>query len=80
VLEKKVLKRIFGPKKEEVLIKNFKIGNTVLNTILFVDQATFSESGASLQRAVNRLENIADGFNMRITTMKTNHGMTGKTT
>jgi hypothetical protein len=49
------------------LIKDFKIGNTVLNTILFVDdQAIFSESVAGLQRAVNRLENIANGFNMRI--------------
>jgi hypothetical protein len=35
------------------------------------DQAIFSESESGLQRAVNRLENIADGFNMRISTMKT---------
>jgi hypothetical protein len=48
---------------EDVLIKDFKIGNTVLNIILFADdQAIFSESEASLQRAVNRLENIANGI------------------
>jgi hypothetical protein len=47
----------------DVLIKFFKMGNTVLNTILFVDdEAIFSESEAGLQRAVNRLENIANGF------------------
>jgi hypothetical protein len=57
---------------QDVLIKDFKIGNTVLNTILFVDnQDIFSESEAGLQRAVNRLENKANGFNMRISTMKT---------
>jgi hypothetical protein len=57
---------------QDVLIKDFKIGNTVLNTILFADdQAIFSESEAGLRRAVNRLENIANGFNMRISTMKT---------
>jgi hypothetical protein len=56
--------------RQDVLIKDFKIGNTVLNTILFVDgQAIFNESEASLQRAVNRLENMANGFNMRISTM-----------
>jgi hypothetical protein len=55
---------------QDVLIKDFKIGNTVLNTILFADdEAVFSESEAGLQRAVNRLENIANGFNMRISTM-----------
>jgi hypothetical protein len=38
---------------QDVLIKHFKIGNTVLNTVLFVDdQAIFSESEAGLQRAV----------------------------
>jgi retron-type reverse transcriptase len=38
---------------QDVLIRDFKIGNTVLNTILFVDdQAIFSESEAGLQRAV----------------------------
>jgi hypothetical protein len=31
----------------------------------------FSESEADLQRAVNRLENITNGFNMRISSMKT---------
>jgi hypothetical protein len=31
----------------------------------------FSESEVGLQRAVNRLENIANDFNMRISTMKT---------
>jgi hypothetical protein len=52
---------------QDVLIKDFKIDNTVLNTILFADDQTiFSESEAGLQRAVNRLENIASGFNMRI--------------
>jgi hypothetical protein len=57
---------------KDVLIKDFKIGNTVLNTILFVDNhAIFSDSEAGLQRAVNRLENIANGFKMRISTMKT---------
>jgi hypothetical protein len=57
---------------QDVLIKVFKIGNTVLNTILFVDsQAVLSQSEASLQRAVDRLESIAVGFNMRISTMKT---------
>jgi hypothetical protein len=35
------------------------------------DQTIFSESEAGLQRAVNRLENIGNGFNMRISTMKT---------
>jgi hypothetical protein len=34
---------------QDVSIKDFKIGNTVLNTILFVDdQAIFSESEAGL--------------------------------
>jgi hypothetical protein len=70
---------------QDILIKDFKdfeVGNTVLNTILFVDdQAIFSESEASLQRAVNRLENIANGFNMRISTMKTKTiAFQGKTT
>jgi hypothetical protein len=56
---------------QDVLILDFKIGNTVLNTILFAgDQAVFNESEAGLQRAVNRLENITDVFNMRISTMK----------
>jgi hypothetical protein len=31
----------------------------------------FNESEAGLQRTVNRLENIANSFNMRISTMKT---------
>jgi retron-type reverse transcriptase len=57
---------------QDVLIKAFKICNTVLNTILFAgDRAIFSESEAGFQRAINRLENVANGFNMRITTMKT---------
>jgi hypothetical protein len=57
---------------QDVLIKDFEIGNTVLNIISFADdQAIFSESEAGLQRAVNRLENKAYGFNMRISTMKT---------
>jgi hypothetical protein len=52
--------------------KDFKTGNTVLNTILFAnDQAVFSETEDD-QRAVNRLENIANSFNMRISTMITN--------
>jgi hypothetical protein len=56
---------------QDVLIKDFKTGNTVLNTILFADdQAIFNESEAGLQRTVNRLENVANGFNMRISTMK----------
>jgi hypothetical protein len=56
---------------QDVLITDFKIGNTVFNTILFADDQTiFSESEAGLQRAVNRLGNIANGFNMRISTMK----------
>jgi hypothetical protein len=43
-----------------------------LNTILFSDdQAVFSESESGLQRAVNRLENTANGFNMRISAIKT---------
>jgi hypothetical protein len=43
------------------------IGNTVPNTILFADdQVIFSEPEDDLQRAVNRLENTANGFNMRI--------------
>jgi hypothetical protein len=55
---------------QDVLIKHFKIGNAVLNTILFADdQAIFNESEAGLQRAVNRLENIANGFSMRTSTM-----------
>jgi hypothetical protein len=55
-----------------VLIRDFKIGNKVSNTILFADdQAIFSESEAGLQRADNRLENRANGFNMTISTMKT---------
>jgi hypothetical protein len=59
-------------KWQDVLIKDFKIGNTVLNTILFADdQAIFSKSEAGLQIAVNRHENIANGFNMRISTLKT---------
>jgi hypothetical protein len=41
---------------QDVLIKDFKIGNTVLNTVLLADdQAIFSESEAGLQTAVNRL-------------------------
>jgi hypothetical protein len=57
---------------QDVLIKDFKIGNTVLNAILFADdQAVFSESKAGLQRTVSRLENIANGFNMKVSTMKT---------
>jgi hypothetical protein len=57
---------------QDVLIKDFKIVNTVLNTILFAeDQAIFSKSEAGFQRAVNRLENITNGFNMRISAMKT---------
>jgi hypothetical protein len=57
---------------QDVSIKYFKRGNTVLNTILFADdQAIFSESEAGLKRAVNRLENIANGFNMIIPTMQT---------
>jgi hypothetical protein len=56
---------------QDVLIKDFKIGNTVLNTILFADdQAICSESEASLQRADNRRENIANCFNMRLSNMK----------
>jgi hypothetical protein len=44
------------------LTKDFKIGNTVLNTILFADdQSIFSESEDDLQRAVNRCENTANG-------------------
>jgi hypothetical protein len=44
-------------------------------TIIYIcyiedDSAIFSESEASLQRAVNRFENIANGF-MRISTTKT---------
>jgi hypothetical protein len=47
-------------------------GNTILNTILFANnQAIFSESEDD-QRAVNSLENRANGFNMQIATMKTN--------
>jgi retron-type reverse transcriptase len=39
---------------QDVLIKDFKMGNTVLNTNLFADdQVIFSESEAGLQRAVN---------------------------
>jgi hypothetical protein len=54
------------------LIKDFEIGDTVLNTTLFADdQAIFSKSEAGLQRAINRLENVANGSNMRILTMKT---------
>jgi hypothetical protein len=42
---------------QDVLIKDFKIGNTVLNTILFADdKAIISELDAGLQRAVNRHE------------------------
>jgi hypothetical protein len=42
-----------------------------LNTTLFADdQAIFSESETGLQRAVNRFENIANGFIMRTSTMK----------
>jgi hypothetical protein len=38
---------------QDILIKGFKICNTALNTILFVDdQAMFSKSEAGLQRAV----------------------------
>jgi hypothetical protein len=48
-----------------------KIGDTVLNTILFADdQAIFSESEDGLQRAVNRLAVISNGFNIRIATIK----------
>jgi hypothetical protein len=43
-----------------------------LNIILFAGgQAIFNESEVGLQRAVNRLENLANGFKMRISTMKT---------
>jgi hypothetical protein len=57
---------------QNVLTKDFKIDNTLLNTILFADdQAIFSESEDCLQRAVSKLENTANGFNMRISTTKT---------
>jgi hypothetical protein len=52
--------------------KYFNTGNTVLNTILFADdQGIFSESEDGLQRVGNKLENIANSFNIRISTMKT---------
>jgi hypothetical protein len=48
---------------------DFEIGNRVLNTILFAhDQAIFSESESDFQIANNRIENIVNGFNMRIST------------
>jgi hypothetical protein len=51
---------------KDVLNKEFEIDNTVLNIILFADDHTiFSGSEADLQRAVNKLENIANVFNMR---------------
>jgi hypothetical protein len=41
---------------QDVLTKDFTIGNTVLNTILFADdQAIFNESEDDLQRAVNKI-------------------------
>jgi hypothetical protein len=47
---------IRDPLKMDVLTKDFKIGNTVLNAILFADdQTSFSESEYNLQRVVNRL-------------------------
>jgi hypothetical protein len=37
------------------------------------------DSEAGLQRAVNKLENLANGFDMRISTAKTkNHGVSGE--
>jgi hypothetical protein len=43
-----------------------------LNTILLADDYIISsESEDALQRAINKLENAANGFNMRISTMKT---------
>jgi hypothetical protein len=57
---------------QDILIQDFKIGNTVLNRIVFAgDPAVFSELQVGLQRVVNRLESIANGFIMRILTMKT---------
>jgi hypothetical protein len=57
---------------QDILTEDFKTGDTVLNTILFADhRAIFSESEGDLQRAVNRLANIANGFNMRISITKT---------
>jgi hypothetical protein len=57
---------------QDVLTIDFKIGSTVLNTILFADdQAVFIESEDQHQRAVTRLENIANVVNMIISTMKT---------
>jgi hypothetical protein len=41
----------------DILSRDFKISNTVLNTIMLTDgQAIFSESEDDLQRVVNRLE------------------------
>jgi hypothetical protein len=42
---------------QDVLKKDFKIGNTILNTILLVDdQAVFIQSEDDVQRAINKLE------------------------
>jgi hypothetical protein len=76
-----VKKKSYLTQWQDVLTKNFKIGNTVINGILFADDQTiFSESEGNLQRAVSRLENTANGFNMRISTTKTEtvvfHGKT----
>jgi hypothetical protein len=47
---------IRDPLQMDVLTKDFKIGNTVSNAILFADdQTSFSESEYDLQGAVNRL-------------------------
>jgi hypothetical protein len=51
--------------------KYLNIGNIVLNIILFADnQAIFSESEDGLQRALNGPENIANGFKLRISTIR----------
>jgi hypothetical protein len=50
-----------------VSTNNFKIDNTLLNAILLADyQAICSKS-----EAVNRLEHIANGFNIRFSATKT---------
>jgi hypothetical protein len=55
-----------------VELEIFNPSDTVLNTILFADnRSVFSDSEAGLYRAVDKLEILANCFNMRISTTKT---------
>jgi hypothetical protein len=56
----------------DIIKIKFEIGNKVLNRILFGDdKAIFSKSEDDIQRVNNRVENVVNGLNMRISNTKT---------